>query len=735
MPTTMNAEASAATGTATSSFGAEDSSWSSSIIFKNAIWSTNAYESALAQYDAFASCTDSYIAPFITDALQTLDHAYRLYGPESVIGSFNGGKDAVVIMELIRAAHANYYRRLKKEQDQVLEQMDNDSDSDPNLELESDPGRIGLEIMRPRTIYFNNELEFPQVYQFVRNTVSNYDLDMIAFEEDIGFVGGLEILVHQNYVSNAHEHEHEIEASLKKSTRTHPMAFVLGTRAADPNAGNQGSFAPSSSWMPPFMRVNPILDWTYGHIWHFLRLYKLPYCNLYDEGYTSLGTVVNTLPCPALKKVNVTMNDGGTAAAATSTDDDDNSDCEFWPAYMLKDWTQERAGRIKKDKKKKKSEEGQPNAKNEVDKKKKIQPEDDTISRCSTVVSLPKEAAAAPVPVPAPSTSSIAIANKELKDDEKSEKFVPVNVDVESTPLDASLAGSDSIQRTVGIIIIGDEILKGMTPDTNTHAAATVLNANDVPLSRVVVVSDIQEDIVSEIQLMNECGVDVIITSGGVGPTHDDVTIKSVAYALGSEMVLNQDMAELLKSKMKKDDDDGNEQELTEAQIKMATLPGCAKLKYLSGIEGDWPVLQCCNIFILPGVPQFFETKVQHVASYLSTELKRSARGGSSTFKVVLSIDENSIVPILNTEVENHPHVSFGSYPFVDHPEAKTVVTLEGKRVSSFSKMDEANDSPPRPFDPNEVDLHVKVALSDLVNSLPDGNVLRVDNNNDLTFL
>ena len=150
----------------------------------------------------------------------------------------------------------------------------------------------------------------------------------------------------------------------------------------------------------------------------------------------------------------------------------------------------------------------------------------------------------------------------------------------------------------------------------------------------MVVVSDIQEDIVSEIQLMNECGVDVIITSGGVGPTHDDVTIKSVAYALGSEMVLNQDMAELLKSKMKKDDDDGNEQELTEAQIKMATLPGCAKLKYLSGIEGDWPVLQCSNIFILPGVPQFFEKKVQHVASYLSTELKRSARGGSSTFRL-----------------------------------------------------------------------------------------------------
>jgi len=96
-------------------------------------------------------------------------------------------------------------------------------------------------------------------------------------------------------------------------------------------------------------------------------------------------------------------------------------------------------------------------------------------------------------------------------------------------------------------------------------------------------------------------------------------------------------------------------------------------------------------------------------------------------FKVVLSIDENRIVPILNNVVENHPHVSFGSYPFVDHPEYKTVVTLEGKRRGV--ELDESS------FQPNEIDVNVKVALSDLVHSLPEGSVLRVDNNNDLTFL
>ena len=81
--------------------------------------------------------------------------------------------------------------------------------------------------------------------------------------------------------------------------------------------------------MPPFMRINPVLDWSYGHIWHFLRLYQLPYCGLYDLGYTSLGKVGNTDRCPSLKKAG--------------TED------EYWPAYMLVDWCKEREGREKKE--------------------------------------------------------------------------------------------------------------------------------------------------------------------------------------------------------------------------------------------------------------------------------------------------------------------------------------------------------------------------------------------------
>mmetsp|Transcript_17363 Transcript_17363/g.32922 ORF Transcript_17363/g.32922 Transcript_17363/m.32922 type:complete len:796 (+) Transcript_17363:270-2657(+) len=638
---------------------------------QNAQWSPEAYQSALDLYDAFYNCTDYYIQPFIQDALHTLDHAYRLYGPESVVGSFNGGKDAVVILELIRAAHANYYRNLNMSRKDVKE--------------------VDVDIVRPRLIYFNNKLEFEQVYEFVRDTVIRYDLDMIAFEDGVSFSEGLRMLVENNYLQPVVDgggswRRHRVNVP-------HPMAFILGTRESDPNAGKQGTFAPSSSYMPPFMRVNPILEWKYGHVWHFLRLYKLPYCSLYDQGYTSLGTVKDTLPCPALKKVHV---EGGGATV------------EYWPAYMLKDWQQERAGRLKKEKKKK----SEKNENGSISFQKTVEREVDTISNCSTVASLPKYT------VP-PNFGCSQVPAKNI------ESNVEKSTVRKNSESDVSSIGSESTisQRRVGIIIIGDEILKGLTPDVNTHAAAAALHANNVPLSKVAIVSDDQDQIVAEIKEMSD-QVDVIITSGGVGPTHDDVTIKSVSIALGCEMKFNHEMAELLRSKMNNNDPE-DRQELTEAQVKMATLPDCSKLKYLSNIAGDWPVLQCKNIFILPGVPQFFEKKVNHVAAYLSTELERTV-----AFKVVLSIDENSIVPILNTVVQNHPHVSFGSYPFIDHPDCKTVVTLEGKR-----KTVELDDIDGYTFEQGEIDVHVKVALSDLVSSLPEGSILRVDNNNDLTFV
>ena len=422
--------------------------------------------------------------------------AYRLYGQHCIIGSYNGGKDAVVIFHLMRAVHAKYCQSLIDEANEA----NNNNDKEEVM------------ISRPRVIYFQHNDEFPEVLSLLDETVKQYDVDMLAFKEGVSFGEGLKYLVDRNvapgrydglsyYGNNNGEQQQQLTQTTIPPPPPHPLAFVLGTRKNDPNAGSQGIYAPSSHYMPPFLRVNPILDWTYGNVWYFLRTFNLPYCTLYDDGYTSLGTVKDTLPCPVLKKKK----------------DGDNNE-EYWPAYMLEDWDQERAGRIKKEKKNEPAAQKEEVAKEEemINEKLRV-----TMSQTSSTVSFG------------------------VNDMTKTISTI-MNID-EDNNVAADTNGQSrqmsSLSRpTVGLVVIGDELLKGMTPDSNIISAAKALRSNNITLSRVSIISDDRQDIIDEVQRFTK-EVDVIITSGGVGPTHDDVTIKSVAEALGLDLALNDEMA------------------------------------------------------------------------------------------------------------------------------------------------------------------------------------------------
>lgn len=301
-------------------------------VLETSTWSPEAYQSALELYDRLMDYCSTYddsdddsdenLPQLILSALDILHQAYRLYGPESVVGSYNGGKDACVILHLMRAAYANYIR--------------------------DNPALVGS-ACQPKTIYFEHEDEFPEVLDLLHETVVEYDLAVLAFEKGIKYPDGLRSIVETNFVGTTKTNAAVRTGSGTDMRRPFPIAFVLGTRAGDPNAGGQAGFAPSSSFMPPFMRVNPILtpEWNYSHVWKFLRRFDLKYCKLYDEGYTSLGTVKDTVPCPALKKDDLDLSweeDTGNSLH------EDECNGEYWPAYMLKDWDQERAGRIKKEK-------------------------------------------------------------------------------------------------------------------------------------------------------------------------------------------------------------------------------------------------------------------------------------------------------------------------------------------------------------------------------------------------
>jgi len=371
-------------------------------------WDKNAYLSSLDLYDNLTTPSDTFIAGPITAALSCLSSSLRLYGPSSTISSYNGGKDACVIMHLHRAAHANFYRS-------AIEHA-NENDRPPPTPI------------APRVVYFDNPDEFPEILSLLHKTTTDYHLDMICLCNTT-FSAGL-------------------GAIINASSPPANLAFVLGTRRGDPNVGSQGQFAPSSSWMPPFMRVNPVLSWSYGHIWHFLRLFNLPYCELYDQGFTSLGKVGNTRPTPALKK----PGDASTG---------------YWPAYMLTDYERERDGREAKE----------------------------------------------------------------------TPPFKPVDTAL-STPV------------TVGLLIIGDEILNGRTRDVNGHAAALALAKLNIPLDHVVVVQDDEDTIVDAVHKMSQ-RVDVIVTSGGLGPTHDDVTLSALSVALDSPLAMNGEMRAFVTRKTK----------------------------------------------------------------------------------------------------------------------------------------------------------------------------------------
>ena len=643
-------------------------------------WAEERFLESLKLYKSLRACEDSYVAPVIQQALDCVEQAFRLYGPDAVISSFNGGKDAVVILHLVRAVQAHFFSTSMGPDPSSLS-------STPNSGKGSGQQHKYWGT-RPRVIYFQHDGEFPEVLSFLRESVETLDLDMLAFPIGTKYGEGLKVLVDhsrmgENSPQSANDGMHPVDITGRPESRKLPLAFVLGTRSSDPNAGSQGEFAPSTlGKMPPFMRVNPVLSWTYGHVWHFLRLFRLPYCSLYDDGYTSLGTIHDTDRSPAL---------------AVSSRQDDDSSSKYFPAYMLRDWDQERAGRRKK-------------TANSTSK-----PKGKTVVPAQEVT----ESDSASPKVDAVRSGGRAESGISASDDRTASELY------------------DGDHCTVGLIVIGDEILKGQTADFNTVVAARVLREQGVLLSRVGIVSDHQRDIVEEIERMRET-VDVVITSGGVGPTHDDVTIKSVAEALGQELVQHQEMAALLKKKMgSNNSNDGEEgkDDLTEAQKKMATLPEGAQLRYVGKKPSDWPILQCEDIFVLPGVPAIFETKITALSEYLSSELERGLE-----YKVILRLDEAAIVPTLNDAVDTHPYVSFGSYPFLGHPDMKTVLTLEAKRfrtegedevLAQGSENTAAIEqrSSPQKFTKEEMDENVKAALEGLLSALPVDGVLRVDNN------
>ncbi|XP_076035899.1 FAD synthase-like [Oratosquilla oratoria] len=222
---------------------------------------------------------------------------------------------------------------------------------------------------------------------------------------------------------------------------------------------------------------------------------------------------------------------------------------------------------------------------------------------------------------------------------------------------------------TAGIVVIGDEILKGQTQDTNTHFLAKKLHSFGVKLCRVSIIPDDLTTISEEVAKFSK-QYTFVITSGGIGPTHDDITFEGVAAAFGEKVKPHPDIVAFIKEWFKTDD-------LSSPAMKMAHVPESAVLHYgedkIKGIKSVYPVVSVRNVTIFPGVPHL----LQRGFDLLGKTLFYRPGVGFHVRKLFLAEDEVAFATTLNETVKEFPNVAFGSYPKLFHSYYKTKITME----------------------------------------------------------
>ena len=204
--------------------------------------------------------------------------------------------------------------------------------------------------------------------------------------------------------------------------------------------------------------------------------------------------------------------------------------------------------------------------------------------------------------------------------------------------------------KTASIIIIGNEILSGRTKDTNSNYLAKILVEKGILLQEVRVIPD-NHNIIKSVVNSESSLKDYVFTSGGIGPTHDDITAESIASCFDVPLLVRDDAVELLAMNYK-----NGKKDLNAARLRMARIPEGAKLikNKISGAPGF--IIK--NVFVMAGVPQIFEAMVQEI----SLDLEPIEPILSKTIKIFKK--ESEISERLWQYADRYKDISIGSYPF-----------------------------------------------------------------------
>ncbi len=230
---------------------------------------------------------------------------------------------------------------------------------------------------------------------------------------------------------------------------------------------------------------------------------------------------------------------------------------------------------------------------------------------------------------------------------------------------------------TAAMVVIGDEILSGKFADENGPFAIRRLRELGADLGRLVTIRDDVSVIGDEIVACARHH-DLVLTTGGVGPTHDDVTFEGVARGLGVPLERRTELVEMLER---------FKVPLTDASLRMATVPAGAEL--VMGGPDDIPIVRAGKVYVFPGVPSLFRRGFERVAARFAGAIVSSRR-------VATRAGEVEIAPLLTDVQSRFPSVAIGSYPRRD----RVLVTFESRDVAALDAAFSAvRAGLPDPFD------------------------------------
>ena len=241
------------------------------------------------------------------------------------------------------------------------------------------------------------------------------------------------------------------------------------------------------------------------------------------------------------------------------------------------------------------------------------------------------------------------------------------------------------MSKTAGIVIIGNEVLSGKTRDINSHFFCAELRQLGVDVQKISTIPDEIELIGQEVAAFSK-HFDWVFTSGGVGPTHDDVTIDGIAHGFGLKVIRHPDIERRMRQRLGI--------EVNEARLRMANVPEGAELLATEALFA--PVVKIHNVYIFPGIPKILQERFHAI--------KESFRDAPYFLKIVyVRQGEGVIAGFMNDLLIKYPQLMLGSYPVLDIPDYRVKVTLESKDSEYLDQ-----------------------ALQSFLSALPDGAVHRI---------